>query len=292
MEDLDTPRVVPGKADEILRALELYGLFWDGPVAYQSRRTALYERALSTLISTGAAYPCGCSRADIARAASAPAPGDHGETKGLIYPGTCRSGLVRGQSERAIRFRVPELSVAFTDIVHGSIEEQTWKEAGDFVIKRSDGPFAYQLAVVVDDADQQVSEVVRGADLLSSTGRQICLQRALGLPLPRYAHLPLVLGADGKKLGKRDGSLPLATLDETHVARSLRLSLAILRQEPLESRDPAEILAHALQTFRTEAIPRGPVTVSEQQLHGQAEALTRPAATFSRLREKVARSAG
>lgn len=259
MEDLDTPRVVPGKANEILRALERYRLFWDGEVVYQSRRTELYEKALLALMSSGSAYPCGCSRADIARAASAPIPAEHGVERGHIYPGTCRSGLVRGRSERAIRFRVPQACVVFTDTVHGIIEEQTWKETGDFVIKRSDGPFAYQLAVVVDDADQGVSEVVRGADLLSSTGRQICLQRALRLPPPRYAHLPLVLGPDGKKLGKRDGSLPLATLDETHVASSLKLALTILGQEPLESRNPAEILGNAIQTFRADAIPRGPV---------------------------------
>lgn len=266
MEDLDTPRVVPGKADEILWTLERYGLTWDGAIEHQSLRIPLYEEALGRLLETGWAYACGCSRADLARAASPPLPGAAGEGEGPRYPGTCRSGLPAGRPRRALRFRVPEGVISIADGIFGLVEEETSSTAGDFVIKRADGPFAYQLAVVVDDADQGVTEVVRGADLLSSTGRQIWLQKALSLPQPSYAHLPLVLGPDGRKLGKRDGSLPLATLDRGRIVKTLALALRTLGQEPLSSGDPAEILAHAVLAFRPDRIPRGPVHLAGADL--------------------------
>lgn len=201
MEDIDFARVVPGSAEEILAALRCYALEWDGEVVFQSQRTSLYENALRTLEERGLAFDCACSRADLQRAASAPL----GEE--LIYPGTCREGLPPGRAARAVRFRGGAFDV------------------DDFVLRRADGPFAYQLAVVVDDADQGVTQVVRGADLLTSTPRQIALQRALGYPTPSYIHLPLVVNPDGSKLGKRDGALPLPTLDDARIAETLQAAL-------------------------------------------------------------------
>jgi glutamyl-Q tRNA(Asp) synthetase len=229
MEDLDAPRVVPGSAEEILAALRRYGLEWDGEVVYQSARTALYEDALATLRARGLAYDCACSRAELQRAASAPLGAEP------VYPGTCRRGLPPHRPPRAVRFRVPPGVVAFDDLLHGRIEEDVEARTGDFVIKRADGLFAYQLAVVVDDAEQGVNQVVRGGDLLSSTARQIALQRALSLPTPAYAHLPLVTNADGAKLGKRDGALPLPTLDDRRVKETLIGALRILGFEEAES---------------------------------------------------------
>ena len=219
IEDIDTPRVVPGSAEEILGALKRYGLEADGEIVWQSRRTALYEEALATLRMRGLVYDCACSRADLQRAASAPLGREP------VYPGTCRQGLAPGKTARAIRFRAPDQTIGFDDLVAGHLEEDVAAMTGDFVVRRADGLFAYQLAVVVDDAEQGVTQVVRGADLLTSTPRQIALQRALGLPTPQYAHLPLVLSEDGSKLGKRDGALPLPSLDEKHVGETLALAL-------------------------------------------------------------------
>jgi glutamyl-Q tRNA(Asp) synthetase len=176
---------------------------------------------LRTLCERGLAFDCACSRADLQRAASAPL----GEE--LIYPGTCRDGLPPGRAARAIRFRGSD-------------------GVDDFVLRRADGLFAYQLAVVVDDADQGVTQVVRGADLLTSTPRQIALQRALGLPTPSYVHLPLVASPDGSKLGKRDGALPLPTLDDARVSETLQLALRHLGIE-VEREVPAAMLAQALR---------------------------------------------
>jgi glutamyl-Q tRNA(Asp) synthetase len=219
VEDIDFPRVVPGSADEILAALRRYGLEWDGEVVYQSRRTHLYEDALRTLRERGLVFDCACSRADLQRAASAPLPGEE-----VAYPGTCRDGLPAGKIARAVRFR----------------------GADGFVLRRADGLFAYQLAVVVDDAAQGITQVVRGADLLTSTPRQIALQEALGYPTPEYIHLPLVVNADGTKLGKRDGALPLPTLDEARVLDTLRTALRHVGIEV--ARDtPEAMLQEALQ---------------------------------------------
>ncbi len=260
MEDLDGPRVVPGAADEILRALERYGLEWDGEVAVQSARTRLYEEALSRLRAAGDAYDCGCTRAEVARAAGAPDASDPVDAGGAVYAGTCRAGLPPGRSPRAVRFRVREGTISFEDRVRGRIEEEVSRVVGDFVVKRADGPFAYQLAVVVDDAAQGVTEVARGGDLLSSTARQIALQRALGLPTPAYAHLPLVLGPDGTKLGKRDGALPLERLDERRVRETLALALRLLGQDSPDGTVP-EMLGAALRAFDATRIPPGPARV-------------------------------
>ena len=259
MEDLDAPRVVPGAADDILRTLERFGLTWDGDVVFQSRRLAHYDAALEDLLGRKEIFACACSRADLLRAASAPAASDEADAAGsvAVYPGTCREGLPPGKAARAYRFRVPAGLFTFEDRLSGPVSDNLEVSVGDFVVKRADGPYAYQLAVVVDDAAQGVTEVVRGADLLGSTARQIALQRALGLPTPAYAHLPLVLGPDGKKLGKRDGALPLETLDEARATGSLRTALRILGQQPATGR-PREILEEAARRFDPSAIAPGP----------------------------------
>jgi glutamyl-Q tRNA(Asp) synthetase len=241
IEDIDTPRVVPGSADEILAALARYGLEWDGEIVWQSRRTQLYEEALSALRAKGFVYDCACSRADLQRAASAPLGREP------VYPGTCREGLPPGKIARAIRFKVPDEVIAFDDRIVGHVGEHVAEETGDFVIRRADGLFAYQLAVVVDDAEQGVTQVVRGADLLTSTPRQIALQCALGYPTPEYAHLPLVVNLDGSKLGKRDGALPLPALDEARVRETLAVALGYLGIRAIEG-SPREMLTAALES--------------------------------------------
>jgi glutamyl-Q tRNA(Asp) synthetase len=246
MEDLDAPRVVPGAAEEILAALRRYALEWDGEVLFQSRRVEAYETALSTLRERGIVYDCGCSRAELQRAASAPLGREP------VYPGTCRDGLPPGKVARAVRFRVPSGTISFDDMLLGRVVEDVEAMTGDFVVRRADGVFAYQLAVVVDDAAQGVTQVVRGADLLTSTARQIALQCALGLPTPRYAHLPLVLNEEGAKLGKRDGALPLPSLDDAldgaRVAGTLQRALRHLGIE-VDRDDPRRMLEEALGKF-------------------------------------------
>src|SRR4051812_31767249 len=222
MEDLDTPRVVAGSAGEIPRALGCYGLTWDGGGGYQLPRIALFDEALSTLRAKNLVYDCGCSRADLSRTASAPLGREP------VYPGTCRDGLPPGRVARAVRFRTSHDVIGFDDMLRGHVEEDVAAETGDFVVRRADGVYAYQLAVVVDDAAQEVTQLVRGADLLTSTPRQIALQRALGFPTPSYAHLPLVVNADGSKLGKRDGALPLPSLDAKRVRETLSFALQFL----------------------------------------------------------------
>lgn len=238
IEDIDLPRVVPGSAEEILAALARYGLEWDGQVVWQSQRTALYEDALARLRAQGLVYDCACSRADLQRAASAPV----GEE--AVYPGTCRNGLPDGKVARAVRFRSPDEVIAFEDLICGPVEENVAARTGDFVVRRADGLFAYQLAVVVDDAEQGVTQVVRGADLLHSTARQIALQRALGYPTPAYGHVPLVRSDDGTKLGKRDGALPLPTLDRARIQQTLTLAL---RHLGLQSETLEEAVQEAVQ---------------------------------------------
>lgn len=244
IEDIDTPRVIPGSAEEILAALRRYALDRDGEVVWQSRRTALYERALDELRAKDLVYDCACSRADLQRAASAPLGREP------VYPGTCRNRIAPGKAARAIRFRAPDGIIAFDDRIAGHQQENVAEGTGDFVVRRADGLFAYQLAVVVDDAEQGVTQVVRGADLLASTPRQIALQRALGYPTPSYAHLPLVVNPDGSKLGKRDGALPLPTLDDDRVRKTLGLALSHLGVEERVEGGPREMLESALRAFR------------------------------------------
>lgn len=205
IEDVDKPRCVPGAGEEILRQLAACGLLPDEPPAWQSQREPLYQEALDRLVAQQRAYPCGCSRKDIELALRAQGRdrARHGE---LVYPGTCRDGL-HGKEARAWRFRVPEGTVAWTDRRVGVHLQDVAREVGDFVLKRADGLFAYQLAVVVDDEAQAVTHVVRGEDLVDNTPRQLLLLRALGYREPSYLHTPLVLGANGEKLSKQNGAL-------------------------------------------------------------------------------------
>lgn len=209
IEDLDTPRNVPGAAQTILDQLDRCGLRPDEPVVLQSARTALYDTALQRLISIGRAYPCGCSRRDLQRLAGAPV--EDGEGRGeRVYPGTCRDGL-GGKTARSMRLRVngEGTLISWTDRRLGPRHQDVARDVGDFVLERADGVWAYQLAVVVDDAEQGITDVVRGEDLADSTTRQILLQRLLGLPTPRYLHTPLVHAADGSKLSKQTGATAL-----------------------------------------------------------------------------------
>jgi glutamyl-Q tRNA(Asp) synthetase len=230
MEDVDRTREVQGAADDILRTLDVFGFAWSGEVVYQSRRTALYERAIDRLRAAGAAYPCGCSRSAIAAAGRA-------GPEGPIYPGTCRYGMPPGGRERAVRVLTDDTPVVLHDAICGEVGQRIESEVGDFVVRRADGCFAYQLAVVVDDAEQGVTDVVRGGDLLGSTPRQVHLQRLLGLPTPRYAHVPLVLGADGRKLSKQDRSRPV---DRGAPLQALRAAWAFLGQSGTDAAQTPE----------------------------------------------------
>ncbi|MDB5943736.1 MAG: gluQ [Ramlibacter sp.] len=211
IEDVDTPRCVAGAAQTILGQLAALGLVPDEEPLFQSRRGRSYQQALDRLLERGLAYPCACSRKDIeaALAAQGVERQRHGE---LVYPGTCRDGL-RGRQPRAWRFLAPRGEVQWSDRRLGPQQQDVQAEVGDFVLRRADGLWAYQLAVVVDDADQGITHVVRGEDLVDNTARQILLQRALELPTPAYLHTPLVLGANGEKLSKQNGAAPLPTSD-------------------------------------------------------------------------------
>lgn len=205
VEDIDTPRVVAGSAERILEDLAWLGLDWDGAPIFQSERTAVYEAALAKLDDAGMTYLCDCSRAEIARAASAPHAGEEG--KETIYPGTCRDAPRTRELRRAasIRLRIPvQTLVTFEDAICGKVEENVGTSVGDFVLRRGDGVFAYQFVVALDDAEEGVTHVVRADDLLSSTARQIFLMRLLGhAMIPAYAHVPLVVASDGQRLAKR-----------------------------------------------------------------------------------------
>jgi glutamyl-Q tRNA(Asp) synthetase len=204
IEDLDPPREVAGASGRILAALAAFGMESDEPVVCQSRRGELYRQALERLDAAGLLYGCSCSRRTIAAAQ---------RRLGLaadIYPGTCRLGAAR-PGPQALRVRVPDEAIGFDDRARGRFEQNLARDVGDFVVRRADGPWAYQLAVVVDDAEQGITDVVRGADLLENTPRQIWLQRALSLPTPRYLHVPVVTNALGEKLSKQTGARALDT---------------------------------------------------------------------------------
>ena len=248
MEDLDRPRCVPGATDTILRQLENYGLVWDGEVLAQFSRNAAYESALQQLCEAGAVYRCVCTRSQLSDAPR----NAQGET---IYPGTCRNGMADAHTPHAWRVRARDDEIRFTDRVWGEITQSVAAEVGDFVVKRADGLFAYQLAVVVDDAHQHITHIVRGADLLWNTPRQIALQTLLGLPTPSYAHLPLVTNALGQKLSKQTLA---PALPEHAQSRVLSKALNVLGQSPptaLLDAPPAELLAWAAAHWGIEAVP-------------------------------------
>ncbi|MBI3478988.1 MAG: tRNA glutamyl-Q(34) synthetase GluQRS [Nitrosomonadales bacterium] len=232
IEDLDTPRCMPGAADDILHTLAAFGLHSDEPVIYQSRRTAAYEVALRKLQALGTVYPCCCTRKEIAD--SALQLGDE-----LVYPGTCRNGIASGKTARAWRVRVNDARIGFNDQLQGNMSQELASEVGDFVVKRADGLFAYQLAVVVDDACQDITHVVRGADLLASTPRQIYLQRLLELDTPVYMHLPVAVNTQGEKLSKQTLAQPI---ERNNTASTLFDTLAFLQQQP-----PAELRYSAIE---------------------------------------------
>lgn len=211
IEDVDTPRCVPGTDHLILQQLADCGLNPDEPPLWQSQRSVLYQQALDALVARDQAYPCACSRSDIeAELQRLGSPKSrHGE---MVYPGTCREGL-HGRAARAWRLRTGHQPVRWNDRRLGPQVQDVQAEVGDFVLKRADGLFAYQLAVVVDDGAQGITHIVRGEDLADNTARQILLQRTLGLPTPHYLHTPLVLGANGEKLSKQNGAQALATND-------------------------------------------------------------------------------
>jgi glutamyl-Q tRNA(Asp) synthetase len=236
IEDLDTPRCAPGGDALILGQLQALGLVPDEPPQWQSRRTASYAQALNRLLAAGRAYPCACSRKEIegALAGAGQARSRHAD---LVYPGTCRHGL-GGRPPRAVRFLATTADgrdevVQWQDRRLGAQSQNVTRAVGDFVLRRADGLWAYQLAVVVDDAAQGITDVVRGEDLADNTPRQILLQRALGLPTPRYLHTPLVLAADGQKLSKQNGAAPLDTGDPLRALQSAGAVLG-LHAEPGE----------------------------------------------------------
>ena len=236
IEDLDRPREQPGAAKAILNALEGLGLYWDGEPVFQSARGARYAAALDRLQVQS--YWCGCSRREIADSSLGLA-----SDGARIYPGTCRAGLRGGRTGRALRLEVRPERIAFDDRVQGRQEQSIAEEVGDFVLKRADGLVSYQLAVVVDDADQRVTDVVRGADLLDSTARQIYVQRLLGYATPRYLHVPVAVNAAGEKLSKQAGAPSISDPQ-----RAIADALEFLGQA-------ADTLDAAVGAWRTEAIP-------------------------------------
>ena len=224
IEDLDPPREVPGSAEDIIATLAAFGFEWNESIVRQSSRTSAYERAVQRLLDERKAFACSCSRAEISAAAPA-----RQNTEELHYPGWCRDGVRHSDRPQAIRLRVPQGEVGFEDEVQGPLAFDVGDEVGDFIIRRRDGLFSYQLAVVIDDAAQGITHVVRGADLLNSTPRQLLLQRALGLPTTTYAHVPVATDANGVKLSKSAGA---AAIDPHRPGQELWRVLAWLRQDP------------------------------------------------------------
>lgn len=252
VEDIDGPRTVPGAAADILATLERFGFHADEPPVWQSQRIGLYRAALDALIASNHVYPCGCTRKEIADSQLHA----HRRNSTLIYPGTCRDGL-HGKTARAWRLRVPDQHpdapqcadnpalIRFDDRWQGPQQQDLASDVGDFVLLRADGQWAYQLAVVVDDAAQGITHIVRGADLLDSTARQIWLQRCLNVPTPTYLHVPVVANADGEKLSKQTGAQAL------DASRPLEALLAAARHLGLDLRDAAPA---SLAAFQIDAI--------------------------------------
>lgn len=222
IEDLDPPRVARGAADDILRTLEACGMQWDGAIVCQSTRFDAYHSALHRLRQRGVVYPCACSRREIADSALA-------GIEGPVYPGTCRSGVAAGKTAHALRVDTRGVSITFDDAVQGPVRQNLETEAGDFVLYRADQVFAYQLAVVIDDAGQGITDIVRGADLLHSTPRQIYLQQLLGFPTPRYAHVAVAVNAQGEKLSKQTHA---PAIDAAAPLPALFAALRFLGQQP------------------------------------------------------------
>ncbi len=248
IDDVDRPRVMPGSVDSIFRCLEKFQMAWDGEVVFQSARMDAYQAALDRLRSRGLVYACACSRKEIDDAGL-------GGPDGPLYPGTCRKGLPPGREARAWRVHTGDAAIEFVDLLQGRVHQDLEREIGDFVVFRADGVFAYHLACAVDDSAQGITHVVRGADLLASTPRQIYLQRLLGLPTPAYLHLPIALNAAGEKLSKQTLADPV---EPDQAAGSLAEVLGFLKHSP-----PDEVCANgvsamwrwALENWRRDRLP-------------------------------------
>jgi len=251
MEDLDPPREMPGAQTAILQALERYGFEWDGTLIRQSERHEAYAQVVDKLFSQGLAYACTCSRKQL-------------EGYNGIYPGFCRNAG-HPMENAAIRLRVPELHYAFTDRVQGRYGQHVGREVGDFIIRRRDGLYAYQLAVVLDDGAQGVTDIVRGADLLDSTPRQLYLQELLGLSQPRYLHVPLIVQPDGHKLGKSYRSPPLTPEQATPLLLRALRALGQPTDDSLAHASPREVLEWGVAHWDAGLIPRA-LTLQEAQL--------------------------
>lgn len=249
IDDVDTPRNVPGAADAILRTLERLGLSWDGEILYQSRRAEAYREAFERLRKVGALYPCACSRKTIGEGRG------RGVDNTPVYPGTCRTRPPVDGARVAWRFAVPLGRLGFTDRVQGKVEHDLARDLGDFVVRRADGFPAYPLAVAVDDAFQGITDAVRGSDLLGSVTRQILVCRALGLPEPTWAHIPVAVDNRGDKLAKQTGA---RGVDDLPPGRVLFEALGFLGQGPpkdLAGAPPAEVLAWALPAWDLSRVP-------------------------------------
>lgn len=255
IEDIDPPREVPGAAQRQLAALAGFGMKPDQPASHQRQFRQRHDAAVARLLDLAVAYPCGCTRKDLSPEG--------------IYPGTCRNGIPAGRRPRSIRFAVGDQAVTFDDRALGRQRQVPARQSGDFIIRRADDLVAYQLAVVVDDAAAGITDVVRGADLLDSTGRQILLQQALGLSRPRYLHLPVVVDAHGRKLSKSQAADPVAALP---VAAALRLALdALGHRPPAACRRLDALWRWAFEHWDPQRIPQGPVTLQD----GHLESYTR-----------------
>ena len=249
IDDLDPPRTLPGAADTILRCLDAFGMHWDGTVVYQSMRNDAYHAALHQLRQSGRTYPCACSRKEISDAGLA-------GVEGAVYPGTCRKGLAARREARALRVRTDGAVIEFDDGLQGHVRQDLLAEIGDFVVYRADHVFAYHLACAVDDAEQGITDIVRGADLIASTPRQIHLQKLLALPTPTYLHLPAAVNGAGEKLSKQTRA---HAVDLSHPAATLDRVLRILGHAPpagLAGAGVAGLWQWAVKNWQRERLPR------------------------------------
>ncbi len=264
IDDVDRGRVARGACDDILRTLEAFGLDWDGEIAYQSQRDPSYEQALEALRAADRAFPCGCTRREVQ------ASGQAGPL-GFIYPGTCREGLPPGREARSWRLRAHSGTIRFRDRARGQQLIHLPDEVGDFIIRRGDGLFAYHLAMVVDDAELGVTDVVRGGDLLPCTAPQIALQQALGAATPRYMHLPVAINDQGRKLSKQTKAV---ALDRSDPAPALHDALTFLGQHPptwLRREVPAQVLAWAVDQWQPERLPAAATVPAPVELRSVAD---------------------
>ena len=266
IDDIDRPRSVPGAADEILRTLDACGLGWDGPVVFQSQREPAYRDALARLEADGRAFACACSRQEVAA-------GGLVGLEGPIYPGTCRKGLPPGRRGRSVRLHAEQRHWTITDRSLGPLGFDLHRLGGDFVVRRADGVFAYQLATVVDDIALGVTDVVRGIDLLGSVPRQLQLYRAFGHPEPRYLHHPVVIADNGRKLAKSSGAVAVPRQRPAALLAPILAAIGIPGVDPgFAAAGPAavdDLLEHARRHWSPERLPSGPISA----------ALLRPALT-------------